>query len=145
MATVLSKWIPDVEFVAEATSGAAENIKLIHEGSIALALATADVARSANPGKLNGLRNNIPVRTLLGTYAAYLHLVTLVDRGISEVSDLRGQRVSTGLAGTGAEVKALRVLEAHGIAPADLGMHEHLDYPEVGRALVEGRIDAFTS
>jgi TRAP transporter TAXI family solute receptor len=144
MGVVISEYVTGVESVAEITSGAAENMRLLREGSIGLALTTADVAWGAMHGKLDGIGDNVPVRTLMGTYAAYLHLVTRADCGVNAVSDLRGRRVSTGLVGTGAEVKALRVLEAYGITPAHLGMHEHLDYPEAGRALMSGRIDAFT-
>jgi uncharacterized protein len=36
------------------------------------------------------------------------------------------------------------VLEAYGIAPTNLGVHKHVDYPEVGQVLMNGGIDAFT-
>lgn len=47
------------------------------------------------------------------------------------------------MTGTGTEVKALRVLEAHGVTPDDLGTHVHQDYPEAAQALKEGQLDAF--
>jgi hypothetical protein len=85
------------------------------------------------------------VRNLLGTHARYLHLVTLADRGIRVVEDLKGKRVSTGPAGSATDVKALRVLGAHGVTPYNLGTHEHLDDSEAARALEDGRLDAFAS
>jgi uncharacterized protein len=65
MAAVISKYVSGVESVAEATGGGAKNMKLLQDGKIGLALATADVAWGAMHGKLNGLRDNFPVRTLL--------------------------------------------------------------------------------
>ena len=57
----------------------------------------------------------------------------------------RGKRVSAGLTGTGTEVKAIRVFEAHGVTPDDLGTHVHQDYPEAAQALKDGTLDTFAS
>ena len=143
LANVISKYAPGIEAMALVTSGAADNMKLLHEGKIALALAQADVAWAATQGQLKGLPEQVSVRTLLGTTSGYLHIVTLEGLGIDTVADLRGKRVSTGLKGTGTEVKALRVLEAQGVTPDDLGTHVHQDYPEAAQALKEGPLDAF--
>jgi hypothetical protein len=42
--------------------------------------------------------------------------VTLADRGIAEVRDLKGRRLSVGMAGSETELKKLR--EAHGVSRA---------------------------
>jgi uncharacterized protein len=81
------------------------------------------------------------VRNLLGAHARYLHLVTRADRGVKAVEDLVGKRVSTGLAGT--DIKAIRVLGAHGVTPYNLGAREQFDDAEAARALKDGRLDAF--
>ena len=143
LANVISQYAPGIEATALVTSGAADNMKLLHEGKIELALAQADVAWAATQGQLKGLPEKVPVRTLLGTTSGYLHIVTLEGLGIDTVASLRGKRVSTGLTGTGTEVKALRVLEAQGVTPDDLGTHVHQDYPEAAQALKEGTLDAF--
>jgi TRAP transporter TAXI family solute receptor len=145
MAAVISKYVSEVDAIAPETSGTAENIKLLQEGKIELALAQADIAWAASQGQLNGLPRKVAVRNLLGTHARYLHLVTLADRGIRVVEDLKGKRVSTGPAGSATDVKALRVLGAHGVTPYNLGTHEHLDDSEAARALEDGRLDAFAS
>jgi TRAP transporter TAXI family solute receptor len=143
LAHVISQYAPGIEATALVTSGAADNMKLLHEGKIELALAQADVAWAATQGQLKGVPEKVPVRTLLGTTSGYLHIVTLEGLGIDTVAGLRGKRVSTGLTGTGTEVKALRVLEAHGVTPDDLGSHVHQDYPEAAQALKDGTLDAF--
>jgi uncharacterized protein len=143
MAAVISKYASEVEAIGPETNGTAENIKLLQEGKIELALAQPDIAWAATQGRLDDLRKMVPVRNLLGTRATYLHLVTLAGRGIEAVEDLRGKRVSTGPAGSATDTKALRVLQAHGVTPYNLGTHARLDYPEAARALKDGKLDAF--
>jgi TRAP transporter TAXI family solute receptor len=132
-----------MEATAQVTTGAAENMKLLHEGKIELALAQADIAWSAAQGKLTGLADRVAVKNLLGTVSAYMHIVTLGGLGINTVADLKGKRVSTGLSGSGTEIKALRVLEAYGVTPENLSTHAHQDYPEAAQALKDGKLDAF--
>lgn len=143
IAAAISKYAPGLEATAIVTGGAAENMKLLQEKKVDLALAQADVAWSAAQGKLNSLPEKVAVRTLLGTVSAYMHIVTLEDRGINTVADLKGKRVSTGLTGSGTEIKALRVLEINGVTPESLRVHDHHDYPEAAQAVKEGNLDAF--
>jgi TRAP transporter TAXI family solute receptor len=143
LATIISKYASGIEATALVTSGAAENMKLLHEGKIELALAQADVSWAATQGQLKGLPEKVPVRTLIGTTSGYLHIVTLEGLGIDTVAGLRGKRVSTGQTGSGTEVKTLRVLEANGVTPDNLGTHVHQDYPEAAQALKDGKLDAF--
>jgi TRAP transporter TAXI family solute receptor len=145
MAGVISKYASELDAIAPETNGTAENMKLLQEGKIELALAQADIAWAATQGRLNGFRKMVPVRNLLGTHATYLHLVTLAGRGIEAVEDLIGKRVSTGLAGSATDIKALRVLQAHGVTPYNLGTHEHLDFLEAAQALRDGTLDAFAA
>jgi uncharacterized protein len=107
------------------------------------ALAQPDLAWAASQGQLEGLPRKVAVRNLLGAHASYLHLVTRADRGVKAVEDLKGKRVSTGLAGGATDIKAIRVLGAHGVTPYNLGTHEQLDDAEAARALKDGRLDAF--
>ena len=64
-----------------------------------------------------------------------MDIVTLDGLAINMVADLKGKRVSTGLTGSGTEIKALRVLEAYDVTPDNLGAHSHQDYPEAAQAL----------
>jgi TRAP-type uncharacterized transport system substrate-binding protein len=64
-----------------------------------------------------------------------MHIVTLDGLAFNTVADLKGKRVSTGLPGSETKIKALRVLEAFGVPPDNLGAHSHQDYPEAAQAL----------
>ena len=143
MADILSRYASDLDAVAPETSGTAENMKLLQQGKIELALAQADVAWIATQGRLAGMPRKVAVRNLLSTHAKYLHIVTLADRGIETVEDLRGKRVSTGAAGSETDLKTLRVLEAHGMTPFVLRARLQLDGLDAAQALKSGQIDAF--
>jgi TRAP transporter TAXI family solute receptor len=75
-------------------------------------------------------------------YTNYLHLITKDGSPISKVTDLKGKRVSLGPAGSGTEVKATRVLEAYGLAAADLQV-QRLSSQDAADALRDGKLDAF--
>ena len=62
LANVISTYAPGIEATALLTSGAADNMKRLHEGTIDLALAQADVAWAATQGQLKGLPEKVPVR-----------------------------------------------------------------------------------
>jgi TRAP transporter TAXI family solute receptor len=140
--TVLSRYLPGTSAVPEITGGSAENMKLLHQGKVQLAMTIADTASDAFQGKLSGLSEKVAVRTLLGTYSGYMHIFTLEGRGIKSIADLKGKRVSTGLPGSGTEVKGLRVLEAYGVGAKDF-QQESLDYGDAALPLREGKLDAF--
>jgi TRAP transporter TAXI family solute receptor len=143
MADIISKYGADLDAMAPQTAGTAENMKLLQEGKIELALAQADMAWAAAHGRLAGLSKRVAVRNLLGAHTKYLHLVTLADRGIAEVRDLRGRRLSVGMAGSETELKTLRVLEAHGVSPYNLRVRAQLDEREAAQQLLDGTLDAF--
>jgi uncharacterized protein len=75
MAAVISKYVSEVDAFAPETGGSAENIKLLQQGKIELALAQPDLAWAASQGQLEGLPRKVAVRNLLGAHARYLHLV----------------------------------------------------------------------
>jgi uncharacterized protein len=143
MADIISKYGADLDAMAPPTGGTAENMKLLQEGKIELALAQADIAWAATQGRLAGLPKRVAVRNLLGAHAKHLHLVTLADRGIAEIGDLKGRRLSVGMAGSETELKMLRVLEAHGVSPYSLGARAQLDEREAAWRLLDGTLDAF--
>lgn len=143
MAAVISNYFSGIDAMAPETRATVENIKLLQEGRIELALAQADLAWAASQGQLNGIPRRVALRSLLSTHARYLHLVTFADRGIELIDDLKGKRVSTGPAGSATDAKVLRVLEAHGVTPYNLGTREHLDDLEAAQALKDGKLDAF--
>lgn len=143
IAALISKYLRGVEATAEATAASVDNLKLLHTDKVALALTGADIAWEAHSGALKGLREKVAVRTIAAIFSNYLHVVTLESAGFRTVADLKGKRLSTGAPGSGTEVKALRVLEAYGIAPKDLRSQDRLSVVESVGALKDQKIDGF--
>jgi TRAP transporter TAXI family solute receptor len=76
-------------------------------------------------------------------YPNKMHVVTIEGTGINKLADLKGKRVSTGSAGSGTEIMALRVLEAVGIDGRKDLKQERLGVAESVNAIKDRKIDAF--
>jgi TRAP transporter TAXI family solute receptor len=144
VAKVLSETVQGVQATAEVTSASVDNMKFIRDGKADIAFTLADTLddsyKGEGPFKEFG---KVPANALAVLYTNYTQVVTLADKGISRIADLRGKTVSTGSAGSGTEIIAFRVLEAAGlnhetdISKQGLGVAPSVD------ALKDGKIDAF--
>ena len=76
-------------------------------------------------------------------YPNKMHVVTIDGTGITKLSDLKGKRVSTGSAGSGTEIMAMRVLEAVGIDGRKDIKQERLGVAESVNAMKDRKLDAF--
>lgn len=143
IATLITKYI-GVPTTAEVTTASVDNLKLIHAKKADLALVMGDSAYEAYKGSGPFAETGpVAVRTVIGLYVNYFHIVTLEGKGIEKITDLKGKRVSTGAPGSGTELKALRVLRAAGIDPDKDIIRERLGVRESCDALKDGKIDAF--
>jgi uncharacterized protein len=143
IANLISRHAPGLTASARVTGGSVDNIRLIGTDPSYIGLTSADVAVDAVNGAGRFSAGKIPVRALMLLYANQMQVVTLEDRGIGSIPDLKNRRVSTGPPGSGIEVMALRLLAAAGLdAEADV-RRERLNAAESLRALTDGKIDAF--
>jgi TRAP transporter TAXI family solute receptor len=102
------------------TRGGEENLRLLREGKVSLALAQADAALDAYEGK-GGFANEGPhvaLRAIGSLYPEPVHVLVLADSALGSVTHLKGRRVAIGQQGSASRTTALRVLEAHGLAGA---------------------------
>jgi TRAP transporter TAXI family solute receptor len=143
LAALISKYIPGVEATAEVTTASVDNMKLLHANRVGLVFTLPDSALEAYQGQLKGLKEKVAVRSIAAIYSNFMHIVALDGTGIKTMPDLKGKRVSTGSPGSGTEIKGLRVLEAYGISPKDLGSQDRLGAAESAGALKDRKIDAF--
>ena len=143
MAGLLSKYGSNVHATAEVTSASVDNCLLLNKSKVDLALAVADNAWDAYQGKGKGFREKVPLRTLVAVYPIFMHLVTLENRSIEKVTDLKGKAVSTGAPGGWTEFTAMRILESVRLS-ADKGVtRSRLGPSESTAALKEKKIDAY--
>jgi len=133
-----------VSGTAQSTTASVDNMKLIRDKKADLALTLPDVAYDAVKGQGRFAPPETPAKskTLAVMYTNFFHLVTKDGIGINGPADLKGKRVSVGAAGSGTEVKGLRVIEAYGLTKADL-QAQSLGPADSVTALKDGKIDAF--
>jgi hypothetical protein len=144
IAKVISETLPNVQATAEVTSASVDNLKFLRDGKADIAFTLADTldeaVRGSGPFQEFG---KVPAQSLAVLYTNYTQVVTLTDRGISRIADLRGKTVGTGAAGSGTEVIAFRVLEAAGINPTTDIQKQSLGVAQSVEALKDGKLDAF--
>jgi uncharacterized protein len=143
MANVLSKYVPGLQATAEVTGGSVDNLKLINAGKSEVAFSMADAGWEAYQGIDKFKDGKVNARTLMVLYPNKMHVVTIEGTGINKLSDLKGKRVSTGSAGSGTEIMAMRVLEAVGIDGKKDIKQERLGAAESVNAIKDRKIDAF--
>ena len=143
MANVLSKHMPNAAATAEVTGGSVDNMKLLANRKTELAVSMVDVAWEGMHGTGKFKDTKVAMRTLAVVHPLVMHVVTVEGRGIDKMPDLKGKRISTGSPGSGTEVMALRILEAHGINPDKDITRERLSVAEAANALKDRKIDAF--
>jgi TRAP transporter TAXI family solute receptor len=143
LAKIFPKYLSYTSVTAQATGGSVENLKLIAEGKADIAFALADTVWDGYKGFNQFRDHKVPVLTLAAVYPASNQIVTIEGRGINKVTDLKGRHVSTGAAGSGTEIFALRVLEAYGLDPEKDVIREKLGAGESATALKDKKIDAF--
>ncbi len=143
LARIFPKYLSYTSVTAQATGGSVENLKLIADGKADVAFALADTVWDGYKGFNQFRDKRVPVLTLASVYPASNQIVTVEGRGINKVTDLKGRRISTGAAGSGTELFALRVLEAYGLNPDKDVIREKLGAGESVAALKDKKIDAF--
>src|SRR5262245_15097835 len=144
MANILSKYIPGLSATAEVTGGSVDNLKLLNAGKSEVAFTMVDAAWDAAQGVDKFKDGKVDARTLMVLYPNRMHVVTIEGTGITKLSDLKGKRVSTGSAGSGTEIMAMRILEAVGIDGHNKDIkQERLGVAESVNAIKDRKIDAF--
>lgn len=142
IAATITKHIPNVEAAAEVTAASVDNCKLVGAKKADLGIVMGDTAYDAYAGQAM-FKKKLPIRNLAVLYSNVMHLVANQSKGIKSVEDLKGKTISTGAPGSGVEVMALRILEAHGINPDKDIKRDRLGASESAGALKDGKIEAF--
>lgn len=125
------------------TDGSVENIHLLEDGKADIAFVMSDVASFALGGH-EGFQTSGPakqLKSMAGLYLNYVQIVTLKDRDIHSVYDLKGKRVGVGAPNSGVELNARLILAGHGITYSDM-KPEYLSYAEAIEQLKTNAIDA---
>jgi len=144
IAKVLNDHLPNVRATAEVTAASVDNLKLIRDGRADIAFTFADTLDDAVHGRgAFQASGPVPAVSVAVLYPNAIHIVALGSSAIRTLGDLRGKVISTGSAGSGTEVIALRMLRAGGLDPDRDVRRQALGVSESAEALKDGKLDAF--
>lgn len=133
----------DIRVTALVTRGGDENLRMLREGKVALALSQADAALAAFEGKgdFAGDGAYTMLRALGSLYPEAVHVIVRGDSRAASVAELAGRRIAVGQTGSASRATALRILDAHGLRPDDIQL---LDLPlnEALLGLRQQQVDA---
>jgi TRAP transporter TAXI family solute receptor len=142
IAPALAARVPDSKAMMATAATAVDVVKLLTSAQLDVALLTSDDAYEALQGVGRFKGSATPLRTLAAVGSSVLHLVTLRDRGIAGVADLKGKTLASGIPGSPTETLALRVLEASRIDPEKDLSRQPLAGERAVAALTKKEIDA---
>ena len=144
LAALISDSVPGESAVAQASAGAPENLKLLTSGKSELVFAYDYHIARLNQGQMPEVAaGKQPARIGLGLYEHPLHIIASAASGIQSLPDLKGKRVSTGAASSGAEEQAGYVLKALGLDWDKDLTRQKLSLNDSITALKAGTLDAF--
>ena len=126
----------------QTTAASVANIALLQSGAADFAFVQNDVMTYAYDGK-NLFTADGPQKdfsAVAGLYPEVCHVIATAD--ITDISELKGKRVSVGEGGSGTSLNAAQVLEAYGMSFADI-KQVNLGFGDSALALAAGKIDAF--
>lgn len=142
VANLLNEKVPGVNASVQSTSASAVNATMLGTKKADIAFAMNDVISYAHEGvELFKDKKVSNLRGIASLYPNFVQLFTLKSKNINEVSDLKGKRIGVGAAGSGTEVNARQILEAHGITYKDI-RPDFLSYAEAVEQLKNGSVDA---
>jgi TRAP transporter TAXI family solute receptor len=121
----------DFRLTPRPSAGTAENLELLRNGTVDLALALGDAAVAAPEG----------LQSIGRLYQNYFQLAVPADSPIRSMSELKGKVVSLGPDNSGTQFTGLRILEASGLTTADTILHP-VALTEVTAAMARGEIQA---
>lgn len=152
LARMWTERVPGVQASAQSTGASVANIRLIQRGDVDVAFVQNDIAYYAFNGieMFRGDRQE-RLRGMAMLYPETIQIVTLRQKNINSVADLRGKRVAVGAPGSGTEVNARQILQVYdigyygGVNPAVRAQRvqpDFLNFAEAADQLKDGVIDA---
>lgn len=143
ISNLLNEKVEVVNSSVQSTGASSVNATLLGTKKAEIAFAMNDVINYAYTGtevfKEKGKVENL--RGIASLYPNFVQLITLKDKGINEVSELKGKKVGVGAPGSGTEVNARQILSVHEITYDDID-EDFLSYAESIEQLKNGAIDA---
>ena len=125
-----------------ATGASVANINALlnRDGELAISMVDAVVQATESYGAFEGLDPATDLRTIMGLWPNVVQIVTTSQSGITSFEDLRGRRVGVGPPGSGVELNARMMFEAHNMTYDDV-FADFLNYGEAIDQIRNGLVD----
>ncbi len=141
LAQIYTARIPGVTASAQSTVASVFNVQAIQRGKADVAFAMGDVAYFAyQRGTEADPKPHTKLRGMAVLYVNTIQIVVRRDSDIRSVADFRGGRVGVGAPGSGTEVAARIVIEAHGLAYSDVKA-DFLSFSEVAAQMQDRTLE----
>lgn len=139
---IWNKNIDGMNASAQSTGASVANVNLLKDGKADVIFIQNDIAYyAANGTEMFKDQKYEDIRGLATLYPETIQMVTLENKDINTIEDLKGKKVAVGAAGSGAEANARQILEAAGITYNDINA-QYLSFAEAANNLKDGNIDA---
>ncbi|HKL12137.1 MAG TPA: TAXI family TRAP transporter solute-binding subunit [Halanaerobiales bacterium] len=146
IATVLDNQLSEstgVQFSAHTSGGSAENLEMLKNQEIKMAIAGSVPASQAYRGVGNYEGNEITnIRYITALYPEVVQLVYRADSGIKTISDFAGKKIAVGPPGGGGSFYCPTIFEVVGGITFDDFNNQYLGYSNSVQALQNNLIDA---
>lgn len=141
LSTMITDQVPQVNMTNVATGASVDNALKIMQSELDFGLSHASHTWQAyhGEGRFDGIRGSDNLKGIAYAYESPHYFVTLERTGIKTMEDLTGKRVSMGQPGSGAQFNSDLIIDILGYEMN----REYLQFADAGRALRDGRIDAF--
>ncbi|MGB1110989.1 MAG: TAXI family TRAP transporter solute-binding subunit [Gammaproteobacteria bacterium] len=130
----------------ESTGGSVYNINAIRAGELDMGIAQSDWQYHAYNGT-SKFEDKGPFEDLRAVFSVHPEPMTIVarkDAGIKNVKDLKGKRFNVGNPGSGTRASWDVLAAALGMSNDDLKLASELKSSEMGQALCDNKIDAYS-
>lgn len=141
IALILEKYLPGVISSASATAGTIENMVLLRQNRIQLAMGEPQTVRLAYTGDLDVFKGNPykDLRNIFNTKTTFITVLTYPGSGVEKIEDIKGKIIGSGPPGSAVEVEVKHLLEAAGLTEDDVELRA-FDRGDRSDALIDKRI-----
>lgn len=146
--TLANKYCSNYKFMVQATGGSTENIKLLNQRELDIAMITPGVLTAARQGtrwfkdlKESKRERYDNVRGILVYFFGALHFIVKEGSPIHNMYDIKGKRVALGAPGSPAGLMSISILEAHGLKKNVDYTGVEVDASSASEAWQDGMVD----
>lgn len=142
LAQILKEEFPDVTLKVIETGGSVENLQLIKDKKVDLALVQNDIAHYAVNGE--AMFNGEKITNISGIATLFPEIIQFVvrkDTGINMIEDLSGHKIAVGSKDSGTFYNAQQILSTAGVW--NNISHQYMNAAEAMQELHTGNIDGF--